>query len=39
MHSGGALGREPASDWPPEGMPQPANANARAETSQATPAS
>ena len=25
--SGGALGREPASDWPPEGMPQPANAS------------
>jgi hypothetical protein len=24
--SGGALGREPASDWPPEGMPQTANA-------------
>ena len=28
--SGGALGREPASDWPPEGMTQPANANPNA---------
>jgi hypothetical protein len=26
--SGGALGRELASDWPPEGMPQTANAAA-----------
>jgi hypothetical protein len=26
--SGGALGREPASDWPPEGMPLTANAAA-----------
>jgi len=24
--SGGALGREPASDWPPEGTTQPTNA-------------
>jgi hypothetical protein len=30
VHSGRAPGREPASDWPPEGMPQAADADAGA---------